>query len=99
LAEQDAEALLFLLGVVCPGQGAHIGLLPREISVAAQLPEQPYEVITAEGHRVVHLEAQTVYDPTLPERMLDYGLRLWLRYRLPLSSYLLLLTPRGVPKH
>jgi predicted transposase YdaD len=99
LAEQDAEALLLLLGDLQPGQPAQITLLPREISVAAQLPDQPYEVVTAEGRRLVHVEAQTAYDHNLPDRMMDYGLRLWLKYRLPLTSYALLLTPRGVPKN
>ena len=45
LAEQDAEALLLLLGDLRPGQPAQIALLPREVSVSAQLPDQPYEVI------------------------------------------------------
>jgi hypothetical protein len=99
LAEQDAEALLLLLGELQPGQPAQIALLPREVSVAAQLPDQPYEVVTAEGRRIVHVEAQTAYDHTLPDRMLEYGVRLWLKYRQPLTSYALLLTSRGVPKN
>ena len=98
LAEQDAEALLLLLGDLQPGEQAKIELLPREVSVSTQLPDQPYEVVTADERRLVHVEAQTVYDPRLPERMVEYGVRLWLKYRLPMASYALLLTRRGVPK-
>ena len=61
LAEQDAEALLLLLGDLEPGEQATIELLPREISVSTQLPDQPYEVVTADERRLVHVEAQTVY--------------------------------------
>ena len=92
LAERDAEALLLLLGDMQPGQEAEIRVLPREVSISTQLPDQPYEVITSGGRRLVHVEAQTAYDANLPERMLEYAIRLWLKYRLPISSYALLLT-------
>jgi len=98
LAEQDAESLLILLGYLQPGQRAEIELLPRELGVATRLPDQPYRVVTTQGRRLVHVEAQTVYDSQMPERMADYGARLWMTYRLPLSSYVLLLTERGLPQ-
>jgi predicted transposase YdaD len=98
LAEQDAEALLLLLGDVRPGESAQIELLPREVSVAARLPDQPYQVITAGQRRLVHVEAQTEYRRRVPDRMLEYDVRLWLKYRLPITSYVLLLTPRGAPQ-
>jgi predicted transposase YdaD len=98
LAEKDAKALLLLLGAIRRGERARIKLLPREVSVSAQLPDQPYEVTTGGNRRLVHVEAQTVYDPNLPDRMLEYAVRLWLRYRLPIASYVLLLTNRGVGK-
>jgi hypothetical protein len=98
LAEGDPEALLVLLGDIRPGQLAKIQLLPREIIVSAWLPDQPYEV-TIDGKRhLVHVEAQTVYESGLPERMLQYAVRLWLKYRLPVVSYLLLLTDRNAPE-
>jgi predicted transposase YdaD len=98
LAEQDAEALLLLLGDLQPGQSAQIELLPREISVAAQLPDQPYEVVTEGERRLVHVEAQTTYPYDLPDRMVEYDVQFWVKYRLPITSYVLLLTPRGLPK-
>jgi predicted transposase YdaD len=58
------------------------------------LPDQPYEVTIGDESEIVHVEAQTAYDPNLPERMLDYAVRLWLKYRLPVRSYVLLLTNR-----
>ena len=98
LAEQDAEALLLLLGELLPGQSAQIEPLPREISVSAKLPDQPYRITAAGRRRIVHIEAQALYDWLLLERVLEYVVRLWLKYRLPITSYVLLLTPRGAPK-
>jgi predicted transposase YdaD len=98
LAEADAEGLLLLLGDIQPGEGAQIEPLPREISVSAQLPDQPYKVTIDGKSHLVHVEAQTVYDSGISERMLEYGVRLWLKYRLPQTSYLLLLTDRKVPR-
>jgi predicted transposase YdaD len=99
LAEKDAEALLILLGDIKAGEHATVTPLPREVSVAAQLPDQPYEVISNDVRRLVHVEAQTTYNSSLHNRMTEYGVRLWLKYRLPLASYLLLLSDRGVPKN
>lgn len=81
LAEQDAEALLLLLGDLQPGQSAQIELLPREISVAAQLPDQPYQVVTEGERRLVHVEAQTTYPHDLTERMVEYDVQFWIKYR------------------
>jgi predicted transposase YdaD len=98
LAEQDPESLLVLLGAIEPGAPAQIELLPREISVAALLPDQPYLVTTAEGRRVVHVEAQTAWEPGIPARMAEYGPLHYFKYRLPVESYVLLLTRRGLPR-
>jgi predicted transposase YdaD len=97
LAEQDAEALLLLLGVLKPGQRAEIEVLPREVSVAATLPDQPYRVRIEQREEIIHIEAQTRWEDNLPERLVDYDPRLWLRYKLPLRCYILLLTPRRLP--
>ncbi|MCI0485714.1 MAG: hypothetical protein L0229_03845 [Blastocatellia bacterium] len=52
---------------------------------------------TSQGVRLIHVKAQTVYDIHIPERMAEYGARLWMAYRLPVTSYVLLLTRRGLP--
>jgi predicted transposase YdaD len=98
LAERDPQALLLLLGDMKPNQNADIKVLPREISVSTRLPDQPYEVTSNGERRLVHVEAQTAYDTSIPERMLEYAVRLWVKYRLPITSYLLLLTDRKAPK-
>jgi predicted transposase YdaD len=98
LAEQDAESLLILLGHLRPGQEAEIEALPRELNVSTQLPDQPYRVVVKGEPRIVHVEAQTVYETSIPERMAEYGARLWMKYRLAVDSYVLLLTERGLPK-
>lgn len=95
LAEQDPEGLLLLIGALPPG--ARIKALPREVTRPALLPDQPYEVISAAAHFVTHIEAQTRYEPPVPDRFVDYGAQLWLKYRLPVHCYLLVYLPRGMP--
>jgi predicted transposase YdaD len=96
LAEQDPEALLRLLDAFPPG--ATVTPLPREVSVQALLPDQPYEVNVA-GHRhITHLEAQTYYPDDMPQREVDYSIRLWIKYRLPIYTYVLVFLPVGMPK-
>ncbi len=97
LAEQDPESLLLLLGALRPGQKAKIELLPRELSVSVLLPDQPYQVVIGEEAEIVHVEAQTVFEYDLMELEPDYGARLWMKYRLPVRSYILLLTKRKLP--
>ncbi len=99
LAEQDPEALLLLLGALDPEEHATITLLSRELRASKQMADQPYLVTTPAGTRIVHVEAQTRYDAEMPERMLDYGLRLWLSQerRYAIDSYVLLLTPNRLP--
>jgi predicted transposase YdaD len=99
LAEQDPTALLILLGALKPEQKVTIELLPNEVTVSAKLPDSVYLVKTKnEPSRIIHIEAQTEYDPKMPRRMTDYALRLWIKYNLAVESYLLLLTPRKVPQ-
>jgi hypothetical protein len=98
LAEQDAESLLILLGYLKPGQQAQIDLLPREIDVSTLLPDQPYRVVIGDDSWIVHVEAQTAYDSRIPERMAEYGARLWMKHKLPVRSYVLMLTRRGCRK-
>jgi len=98
LAEQDPQSLLILLGWLKPGQAAQIELLPRELSVSTRLPDQPYRVTTDHDRYIIHIEAQLNWEKQLPQREADYGARLCLGYRLPVISFILLLTPRGCPK-
>ena len=98
LAERDPKGLLLLLGEIQPEQEATVELLPREVSVSAQLPDQPYQVTYGDATWMVHVESQTVYDYGLPDRMMEYAVRLWLKYRLPINSYALVLTSRKQPK-
>ncbi len=98
LAEQDPHALMVMLRILKPGQKARIKLLPNEVTVSAKLPDSTYLVTMENGEkRIVHIEAQTVYDPQIQRRMAEYAMRLWIKYGLPVDSYLLLLTPRKAP--
>lgn len=96
LAEQDAEVLLRLLDAIPPG--ATVTPLPREISIQALLTDQPYEIDVAGQKHIAHLEAQTYYESDLPYRVADYDIRLWLKYRLPVYTYILVFVPTGMPK-
>jgi hypothetical protein len=98
LAEQDAESLLVLLGYLHSGEHAEVEVLPRELRAAAILPDQPYRVLTAREHSIVHVEAQAWFDKSMLTRYGDYGVRSWISYRLPVRCYVLLLTKRGLPK-
>ncbi len=93
LAEQDPEALLLLPEALPPG--VTVKLLPREVSVQALLPDQPYEITRGEEKRLVQVEAETRYKAEVPTRVADY--MVWVRYRLPVSSYVLVLRPHGMP--
>ncbi len=98
LAEQDAEALLLLLGEIKPGEKVRITPVGPELRAATRLPDQAYIVVTAAGARIVHIEAQTRYELLMPDRMAGYGVLEWMQYHLPVTCYLLLLTDRGLPE-
>jgi predicted transposase YdaD len=74
LAEQEPEALLWLVGALPPG--ATFKLLPREVSTPALLPDQPFEVIGEKEHFTGHIEAQTRYEFPMPSRFVDYDIYL-----------------------
>lgn len=97
LAEQEADALLQLVGAIGRDEQVTIEPLPRELSVSALAGDQAYLVTTARGRFIIHIEAQTVYDSAMPQRMPEYAVLWWLKYRLPVFSYVLLLTPRKLP--
>ena len=99
LAEGDAEALLLLLGEIKLGEPVEITPLHSELRISTKLPDQAYKVVTASGARIVHIEAQSSYDHLMPERMADYGAREWMKYRLPVTCYVLLLTDRQLPRN
>jgi predicted transposase YdaD len=98
LAEQDPESLLLMLGAIEPDEQATIELLPREISMAAVLPDQAYRVISPRGDRLVHVEAWTRWEKEIPDRMVEYGPLHWFKYRLPVDSYVILFTRRGLAR-
>ncbi len=98
LAEQDAESLLIFLGYLRPDEQATITALPLELSISTIATDQTYLVRNAAGESIVHPEAQIEWEENLITRMPDYDARLWMKYRLPVYSYVLLLTKKGVPK-
>ena len=96
LAEQDAESLLFLLGAL-PEDVISIEVLPHELSFPAIIPDQLYLITTPEGKYIIHIEAQTYWDDAIPRRMPEYGVLAWLKYRLPVLSYVLVLSKKRFP--
>lgn len=96
LAEKDAESLLFLLGAL-PENLTSIEVLPPELSFPAVLPDQLYRLTTPEETYLIHIEAQTYWDAAIPQRMPEYAVLAWLKYRLPVFSYVLVLSKKRFP--
>jgi predicted transposase YdaD len=98
LSETDPRALLAMLGALDADAPATVTRLPKELIVSAVIADEIF-LVEADGDRwIVHIEAQTRYDPTLPVRLAQYAIRLHLAYDLPVRTFLLLLTKRGVPE-
>lgn len=72
-------------------------VLPREVTAPALFPDQPYLVATPHERFVAHVEAQTYYVGDEPRRVVRYDAILWVNTELPVRSYLLILSPRGMP--
>lgn len=96
LAEQDAESLLFLLGALPEGV-LSLAALPRELSAPSLFPDQLYLITTPTGKYIVHIEAQTYWDGELTQRMPEYSVLAWLKHRLPMLSYVLVLSRKKFP--
>lgn len=95
LAEREPELLLRLVGALPPG--AKVKPLAREISAPMLAADQPYEVTSATEHFIAHVEAQTRWEKGVPARVVEYKALFWLNRHLPVHSYVLVLTPRGMP--
>lgn len=95
LADEDPEALLRLVGAL--PEGATVKPLPREMTAPALFADQPYEVISETEHFVAHLEAQTFYADDVPSRLVKYEAIIWINTGLPVRSFVLVLSPRGMP--
>jgi predicted transposase YdaD len=98
LSEQDAEALLILLGILQPGEQATIETLPTELSVSTIVADQIYLVTTTHGQFIVHIEAQVEWRAELVERLPEYDARIWMKFRLPVFSFVLMLRRKGLPR-
>ncbi|HEX4948930.1 MAG TPA: hypothetical protein VFZ34_19790 [Blastocatellia bacterium] len=92
LAEQDAASLLFLLGAL-PDNVISIEPLSSELNAPSVFPDQ----LTPEGKYIVHIEAQTYWDGKMPQRMPEYAVLAWLNHRLPVLSYVLVLSRKKFP--
>ncbi len=77
-----------------------LGEAPQPVSILkTELSTEPLRadavVFLRTRNRILHLEFQTLLksDPPLPLRMLDYWVRLYRRYRLPVTQVVVLLLP------
>jgi len=79
------------LQLVAPGLTWR-GELSPELPAASRRADLVWEVERPDGQRgILHIELQTKPDPEIGQRMAEYGLRLWLRDRLPVRSLVVLL--------
>src|SRR2546421_3464 len=107
--------MCLLIGALREGETAEVIAEPPELISSSLLPDILYTVRSTRGERLLHLEIQTRYQETVPERVAIYGARIWLTHpaaRTPTSvkqvmrggpeaidSVVLLLTDRGLPDH
>jgi predicted transposase YdaD len=98
LSETDPRALLAMLGALAADAPATVTRLPQELIVSAVIADKIFLVEADGQRRIVHIEARTRYDPPIPARLLDYAVRLRITYNLPVRTFLLPLTKRGVPE-
>jgi predicted transposase YdaD len=96
LAEHAAEALLQLIDAL-PAGARVVELLPREVSAQALLPDQPYRIEGAGEPHIAHVEGETRYRFDLLDRVAGYQTRLWLDHQLPVYTYVIILSPAGMP--
>ncbi|MCS6806468.1 MAG: hypothetical protein RMM98_11965 [Acidobacteriota bacterium] len=96
LAERYGRELLLWLGKIAPED--RVLPLEREVGLPALFVDQLYEVQHDVQRFLVHLESQTRYKGDAPERMLWYAVPLYEKYRLPVHSVLLVLTPHDAPE-
>jgi predicted transposase YdaD len=95
LAEREPELLLRLIGALPPG--ATVKPLAREISAPMLAADQPYEVTSPAEHFIAHVEAQTRWELDVPARVVKYKALFWINCGLLVQSYVLVLTPSGLP--
>src|SRR5437868_3639298 len=99
IGDEDAESLLLLLGVLKPGDKASIEKLPTELSVSTIIADQLYLVTTEQNDRfIVHIEAQTRWTDEIFERLPNYGARAWMKHKLPIYCYVLVLLKKGMSR-
>jgi predicted transposase YdaD len=87
LLEADPAAWLAYVGLPTTDPAV---LVDADLSTVLAAADK---VVRVEGSapRLVHVELQSGYDPTLPARMLQYGVLLHRRHRLPVASVVVLL--------
>jgi len=100
-AEIEPRGLLHLFGSLRIDEPAEVKELDREVGLEAVHLDHLYEVRTATWHGLHHFEFQTRYQMSLPQRIVNYNLVTYLRYKLPVQSTLVLpvekYAPAGIP--
>lgn len=70
------------------------GEISPELPATTRRADMAWEVEFPDGQRgILHVELQTKADPTIGERLLEYGVRLWQREHLPVRSVVVYLRP------
>jgi len=88
-----AQAPQAVVTLIWPGLTWQQPLSP-DLPVNTRRADLVWEITDATGARgVLHIELQTKADPTIGERVTEYGVRLWIRERAPVRSVVLFLRP------
>lgn len=97
LAEDDPRGILHLFGSLPPDSAATVAPLDRELGLPVLAVDHVYRLQDQTREWVVHFEAQTRYEPDVPERLCRYAASLALKFRLPIETVLVMLVERHAP--
>lgn len=98
LAEDDPRGLLHLFGSLPLDAEAEIEVIDRELGLPVLSVDHVYRIRAGGKEWLVHYEAQTRYQPDVPERLAWYAVALGLKFKLPIESALILLVDRYAPR-
>ena len=98
LAEEYPELLLKLLGIVDLDTPREVVHLLRELQLDPLEVDHVYRIGSGKSGKLVHFEAITRWEPARTSRLALYRLLLKHKFNLPVSSYVVFMAQKYVPK-
>src|SRR5580698_6689170 len=98
LAEEYPDLLLRLLGIVGPGMKSQPIDIVRELQLEPVQVDHVYRIGDGDSARLVHFEAITSWQPQRIPTLALYCFLLKRKFKLPVSSYIVLMAEKYAPK-